>query len=68
MLFDQEYFFQIFQSTPSIFEMLLSWVAQLIARGNIRREAIHPEKRLCVTLRYLITEEILELVLFSLCC
>ena len=56
MLADHEYFFRLFRMSPSTFELLLSWVAPLIKKESTRmREAIPPDERLCVTLRYLVT-------------
>ena len=56
MLGDHEYFFRLFRMSPSTFELLLSWVAPLIKKESTRmRQAIPPDKRLCVTLRYLFT-------------
>lgn len=55
MLFDHEFFFQMFRMIPSKFEELLGLVAPRITRWKARREAIGPEERLAVTLRYLVT-------------
>ena len=56
MLADHEYFFRLFQMSPSTFELLLSWVASLITKESTRmRQAIPPGERLRVTLRYLVT-------------
>ena len=56
MLADHEYFFRLFRMSPSTFELLLSWVAILIKKESTRmRQAIPPDERLCVTLRYLVT-------------
>ena len=52
---DEEMLFQMFRMTPTKFEELLQYVAPHILRDSTRREAIQPEERLCVTLRYLVT-------------
>ena len=54
-LFDIEYFFKQFRMTPRKLEELLGWVAPRILKSNVKREAISPEERLCVTLRYVVT-------------
>ena len=54
-LFDHEYFYKQFRMTPQKLEELLSWIGPLITKDSLRREAIGPEERLCVTLRYLAT-------------
>ena len=54
-LYDHEYFFKQFRMLPDKFEKLLSFVAPLILKSSERREAISPEERLCITLRYLVT-------------
>ena len=54
-LFDDEYFLKMFRMTPSKLQTLSNWVAPLIKRSSVRREAIDPVERLCVTLRYLVT-------------
>ena len=53
-LFDIEYFFKQFRMTPRKLEELLGWVAPRILKSNVKREAISPEERLCVTLRMLL--------------
>ena len=40
---------------PEKFEEILSYVAPKIIKCSVRREPIGPSKRLCVTLRYLVT-------------
>ena len=59
-LFDHEFFFKQFRMTPEKLENLLtmvapwiSMVAPRIMKRSLRREAIGPRERLCVTLRYL---------------
>ena len=54
-LFESEYFFKQFRMTPRKLEELLGWVAPRILKSNVKREAISPEERLCVTLRYVVT-------------
>ena len=54
-LFGSEYFFKQFTMSPQKFEELLGWVAPRILKSNIKREAISPEERLCITLRYFAT-------------
>lgn len=54
-LFDREFFFRQFRMTPTKLEELLSYVAPVIMKSSMRREAITPSERLCVTLRYLVT-------------
>ena len=56
-LFDSEYFFKQFRMTPGKLEELLGWVAPRILKSNVKREAISPEERLCVTLRYVVTRD-----------
>ena len=41
--------------TPSKLEELLSYVAPVILKSSMKREAISPSERMCVTLRYLVT-------------
>ncbi len=56
ILFDQEYFFQCFRMSPTLFEELLSWTGHQLQRRTTRmREPIGPRERLCVCLRYLVT-------------
>ncbi|XP_057302829.1 uncharacterized protein LOC130636991 [Hydractinia symbiolongicarpus] len=54
-LFDHEYFFKQFRISPFRFEHLLSLIAPIITKCSLRREAISPSERLCLTLRYLVT-------------
>ena len=54
-LFDHEYFYKQFRMPPQKLEELLSWIGPLITKDSLRREAIGPDERLCVTLRYLAT-------------
>ena len=54
-LFDHEYFYKQFRMSPTQFEHLLSLIAQSITKSSLRREAISPSERLCLTLRYLVT-------------
>ena len=54
-LYDHEYFHKQFRMSPQKLEELLTWVAPHIIKVSLRREAIGPEERLCVTLRYLAT-------------
>ena len=41
--------------TPRKLEEFLCWVAARILKSNVKREAISPEERICVTLRYVVT-------------
>ena len=41
--------------TPQKLEELLGWVAPRVLKSNFKREAISPEERLCVTLKYVVT-------------
>ncbi|XP_057310152.1 uncharacterized protein LOC130648138 [Hydractinia symbiolongicarpus] len=54
-LFDHEYFFKQFRMSPTRFEHLLSLIAPIITKCSLRREAISPSERLCLTLPYLVT-------------
>ena len=55
MMFDEEFFFQMFRMSPTKFQELLCQVAPLITRVNAKREPISADERLCVTLRFLVT-------------
>ena len=52
-LFDHEFFFKQFRMSPTRFEELLQLVGPVITKSSLRREAIGPEERLCITLRFL---------------
>ena len=52
---DGEIFFEMFRMSPTKFEELLGYVAPYITKDSLKREAIQPEERLSVTLRYLVT-------------
>ena len=52
-LHDHEFFFKMCRMTPSQLEDFSNWVAPLILKDSVHREAICPEERLCLTLRYL---------------
>ena len=68
MLADHEYFFRLFRMSPSMFELLLSWVAPLIKKESTQsRQAIFPGKRLYVTLRYLVTGDAQRTIAASYC-
>ena len=54
-LFDSEYFFKQFRMTPQKIEELPAWIARRILKSIVKREAISPEERLCVTLWYVVT-------------
>ena len=54
-LFDHEYFFKQFRMLPDRLEELFTLVGPKILKCSMRREAICPRERLCVTLRYLAT-------------
>ena len=60
-LFDHEFFFRQFCMTPEKLENLLTMVAPRIKRSSLRREAIGPRERLCVTLRYRISPVTVQL-------
>ena len=56
LLFDEEYFFQCFRMSPTVFEELLSWTGHQLQKQTTRmRQPIGPRERLCVCLRYLVT-------------
>ena len=46
-LHDHEFPFKMFRMTPSQLEELTNWVAPLILKDSVHREAICPEERLC---------------------
>ena len=52
-LHDEEFFFRMFRMTPTKFEQLLNWVAPIITKSSVKREAISADERLCVTMRHL---------------
>ena len=53
---DQESFYRYFHMSPQRFDHLLSLVGPLVKRQDTRyREAIPPDERLAITLRYLVT-------------
>ena len=52
-LHDHKVFVKMGRMTPSQLEELTNWVAPLIIKDSVHREAICPEERLCLTLRYL---------------
>ena len=54
-LFGSEYFLKQFRMTLTKAAELLSWVAPKIKKSSVRREPIGPERRLCVTLRDLVS-------------
>ena len=54
-LMDHELFFEMFRMTPTKYEELLGYVGPHILKDSTRREAISPDERLSVTLRYLVT-------------
>ena len=47
------FFFKVFRMTPYQLEELTTWLAPLTVKDSVHREAICPEERLCLTLRYL---------------
>ena len=44
--------------TPRKLQELLCWVAPRVLKSNVKREAIRPEERLFVTLRYVVTGDV----------
>ena len=55
-LHDDIFFFKYFCKSPTVFEELLTWIAQYIEKQETKmREPITPRERLCVALRYLVT-------------
>ena len=52
---DHEFFFKMFRMSPSQLEDITKLVAPFITKESVRREAIPPQERLCVTLRYLVS-------------
>ena len=52
---------------PTKFEELLSSVAPLIMKASEKRESIGPSERLCVTLRYLVTDDAQSTISLSYC-
>ena len=60
ILVDHEYFFRLFRMWLSTFELLLSWDAPNKQTTTQMREAIPPNERLWVTLRYLTTGDALS--------
>lgn len=53
--FDAEIFFQMFRMSATQFEELLQLISPYIVKNSLRREAIKPEERLAVTMRFLAT-------------
>ena len=51
-LFDHEYFQKQFRMSPTRLEELLGWITPRIINNSEKRQAIGPEERLYVTLRY----------------
>ena len=56
-LHDSEYFFKCFRMSLVTFKKLLSWVAPFIKKSSSMRAVSSPDKRLVVTLHYLVTGE-----------
>ena len=56
-LFDQEYFLKNFRMDTKSFEELLSWVALFNQKSSLRKSTETVPERLCVTLRYLCTND-----------
>ena len=52
-LHDEEFFFRMFRMSPTKFEELLKWVAPIIRKSSVKREAISADERLCITMRHL---------------
>ena len=56
-LHDDIFFLKYFCKSPTVFEELLTWIAQYIEKQETKmREPITPRERLCVALRYLVTD------------
>ena len=54
--------------SPQRFDHLLSLVGPLVKRQDTRyREAIPPDERLAITLRYLVTGDSMQTISFSYC-
>ena len=65
---DQESFYRYFHMSPQRFDHLLSLVGPLVKPQDTRyREAIPPNERLAVTLRYLVTGDSMQTISFSYC-
>ena len=63
---DHESFYKYFHMTPQRFSHLLSLVGPSIKRQDTRlREAIPPDERLAITLRYLVTGDSMQTISFS---
>ena len=63
---DSESFYRYFHMTPQRFSHLLSLVVPYIQRQDTRfRQAIPPDERLAITLRYLVTGDSMQTISFS---
>ena len=63
---DHESFYKYFHMTPQRFSHLLSLEGPSIKRQDTRlREAIPPDERLAITLRYLVTGDSMQTISFS---
>ena len=63
---DHESFYRYFHMTPQRFSHLLSLVGPHIRRQDTRfRQAIPPDERLAITLRYLVTGDSMQTISFS---
>ena len=56
--FDHGLFFKHFQMLPCKLEELLGWVVLKITKSGVKRDPVGPEKRLCITLQYLVTGDV----------
>lgn len=52
-LHDHEFFYKQFRMSPTRYEELLQLVSLVIQKSSLKREAISPSERLCITLRFL---------------
>ena len=57
---DHESFYKYFRMTPARFDQLLSLVGPMLSKKSLYREAISPDERLAVTLRFLATGDSLR--------
>ena len=63
---DRESFYRYFHMTPQRFSHLLSHVGTSIRRQDTRfRQAVPPDERLAITLRYLVTGDSMQTISFS---
>ena len=62
---DPELFSHMFRMSVTKFEELLKYFAPRLIRESMRREPIQPPERLCVTLRFLVTDDAFNTVAAS---